>query len=111
MTRIISNILKIAVCLALVSGGLYSVPAAAQVIVMDEGPPPDFIATTQPVYFEGRAAYWWNNRWWFRDGPRWGWYHEEPAFLRDHRDHHEPVRAYYRGGDVRHDAHGFERHR
>jgi hypothetical protein len=44
-------------------------------------PPADYIATVEPVYFEGHAAYWYNNRWYYRDGARWGHYDHEPAGL------------------------------
>ena len=48
-------------------------------------PPADFIATVQPVYFEGHAAYFYNNRWYYRDGNRWGHYDHEPPALATHR--------------------------
>ncbi len=44
-------------------------------------PPADFVATTEPVYFEGHAAYWYHNGWYYRDGGRWGHYDHEPAGL------------------------------
>lgn len=47
-------------------------------------PPPEFIATTEPAYYEGHAAYGYNNHWFWRD-ERGGWNHydHEPAFLAD----------------------------
>jgi hypothetical protein len=30
-------------------------------------PPADYIATVEPVYFEGHAAYWYGNRWYHYD--------------------------------------------
>lgn len=69
--------LALAICLA-------SGPARAQVEVV-VGPPPAFVATTAPVYFEGRPAYWYGGRWCYREGPRWGYYRAEPAYLRTYR--------------------------
>jgi hypothetical protein len=72
-----------------------AVPAFAQVEIV-VGPPADFIATAEPVYFEGRPAYWWGGRWYFRDGPGWHYYHDEPAYLRGWRGQHPyPGRVYY----------------
>ena len=57
-------------------------------------PPPDtFIATAEPVYYEGHPAYYYNNHWYWRDGNgSWNYYHDEPAELRDHRMHAPPAR-------------------
>jgi hypothetical protein len=55
-------------------------------------PPAEVIATLAPVYHEGRATYWYNGYWHYRDHGAWSYYHEEPAFLRDWRGHHQ---AYY----------------
>jgi|HubBroStandDraft_2_1064218.scaffolds.fasta_scaffold179359_2 hypothetical protein len=48
-------------------------------------PPADYIATVEPVYFEGHAAYWYGNRWYYRDGARWGHYDREPPGLVGYR--------------------------
>ena len=63
-------------------------------------PPPEFIATTEPVYYEGHAAYWYGNHWYWRDEHGgWGHYDAEPAFLADRRAHFAPVRrSWVRGG-------------
>jgi hypothetical protein len=60
-------------------------------------PPPEYIATTEPVYYEGHAAYWYGNHWFWRD-ERGGWnhYEAEPAFLADRRAHFAP-RWHYHG--------------
>ena len=75
----------------------------------DGYPPEAFIATAQPVYYEGRASYWYGNRWYYRDGNRWGYYRNEPRVLYQRRvrvpsrqhvvvapqgRHVAPVRAY-----------------
>jgi hypothetical protein len=44
-------------------------------------PPAAFIATTEPWYFEGRATYWYGNRWYYRNGGGWGYYNREPGAL------------------------------
>jgi hypothetical protein len=51
----------------------------------DDYPPADFVATTEPVYFEGRPAYFYHDHWFYRDGSRWGAYAREPPGLAQHR--------------------------
>ena len=58
-------------------------------------PPAVFVATAAPVYFEGHAAYWYRNRWYYRDGRAWRAYRDEPRFLREYRFRHEPERHFY----------------
>lgn len=48
-------------------------------------PPDSYIAMNAPVYYEGRPAYYYGNRWYYRDGARWGVYGTEPAYLRGYR--------------------------
>jgi hypothetical protein len=68
----------------------------------DDAPPPEVITTLAPVYFEGHAAYWWHNRWHYRDAHgAWGRYQAEPQYLRDHRFQHPAERHYYAGGHER----------
>jgi hypothetical protein len=56
-------------------------------------PPPEYIATTEPVYYEGHAAYWYGNHWYWRDEHGgWGHYDREPPFLADRRAHFAPAR-------------------
>ncbi len=70
-------------------------PASAQISITI-GLPPAVIATQTPVYYEGRPAYWYGNRWYYRDAQRhWGYYRNEPPYLRDHRMHHPPPVRYY----------------
>jgi hypothetical protein len=61
----------------------------------DDYPPDTFIATTDPVYFEGHAAYWYGNRWFYRDGGRWNHYDREPAGLAQRRGQGSPARYSY----------------
>ena len=51
----------------------------------EDYPPDAYIATTDPVYFDGHAAYWYGNRWYYRDGARWSHYDREPAGLYQRR--------------------------
>jgi hypothetical protein len=74
----------------------------------DDYPPDTYIATTEPVYFEGRATYWYGNRWYYRDGSRWGRYDREPPVLYQRRMQAPPVRRTYepsRGRPERHEEH------
>jgi hypothetical protein len=64
----------------------------------DAPPPPEYIATVEPVYYEGHPAYYYGNRWYYRDGARWGHYNDEPAFLRDRRFHTPAGRFHYAAG-------------
>jgi hypothetical protein len=87
------------VCMAS-SLGLAS-PAAAQVVVsvaaplpLVAPPPPVFVASAAPVYYEGRAAYWYGNRWVWRDHYGWHAYDREPVFLHEHRMHPVYVHPY-----------------
>jgi hypothetical protein len=75
---------------------LVGAPAAAQWAP----PPPEFIATTDPVYYEGHASYWYGNHWYWRDvHGAWNHYDHEPGFLADHRAHFAPVRrSWWHGG-------------
>jgi hypothetical protein len=61
-------------------------------------PPDSFIATSEPVYFEGHAAYWYGGRWFYRDGGRWNHYDREPAGLAQRRAQGAPGRYSYQAG-------------
>jgi hypothetical protein len=63
-------------------------------------PPDEYIATTEPMYFDGRATYWYGGRWYYRDGGRWNHYDREPRGLYQRRMEGPPVRRTYeaRGG-------------
>jgi hypothetical protein len=77
---------------ALAAVSLIGAPAAAQWVP----PPPEVVATLDPVYYEGHAAYWYGNHWYWRDEHGgWNHYDNEPAFLADHRAHFPPVRHSY----------------
>jgi hypothetical protein len=93
MKRNLMTALKGLACAGVITSCLVSARAFAQVEVVI--PPPAFIATATPVYFEGRPAYWWGGRWYFRDGGAWRFYHDEPAYLREWRGRREPERHFY----------------
>jgi hypothetical protein len=76
----------------------------------DDGYPPDaYIATTEPVYYEGRPTYYYGGRWYFRDGGHWAHYNREPTFLSQRRVQAPPARRNYeawRGSPPRGPARG-----
>jgi len=77
---------------ALAAVGLVGKTAEAQWVP----PPAEYIATTEPVYYEGHAAYYYNSHWYWRDTHgAWNHYDAEPAFLADRRAHFPPVRRGY----------------
>jgi hypothetical protein len=55
------------------------VPSAdAQVVVY---PTREYIASYQPIYYNGYAHYYYNNHWYYRDAVGWHGYATEPAVL------------------------------
>jgi hypothetical protein len=105
MKNILQTTIKIVLCAAAVAAG--SKAALAQIEVTIGFPTPEIIATTEPVVFEGHAAYWFGGRWYYRDGNRWRYYRDEPVFLRDRRMHRAPERHFYgreHGGGYRRDG-------
>jgi hypothetical protein len=79
---------------ALAAALLVGAPAVAQW----EAPTPEFVATTEPAYYEGHAAYWYNNHWFWRDDHGgWNHYDQEPRELADHRAHFPPARRSWQG--------------
>jgi hypothetical protein len=61
----------------------------------DDYPPDGYIATTEPVYFDGRPTYWYGGRWNYREGGRWSHYDREPPGLYQRRMQGPPVRRTY----------------
>ena len=77
---------------------LTGVPADAQWAP----PPPEYVATTEPVYYEGHAAYWYGNHWNWRDAHGgWNHYDREPPALAERRMHAAPVRRSFEHGGRR----------
>lgn len=64
-------------------------------VAVDTYPPDGYIATTEPVYYEGRATYWYGGSWYYRNGNSWSHYDREPAALQQRRMQAAPVRRSY----------------
>ena len=80
-----------------VVAGLGSAAADADVAFAQEGPPPfppaTYVATVEPVYYQGAPMYWYNNYWYWRDArAQWHYYQREPQFLHERRMHAPPAR-------------------
>jgi hypothetical protein len=73
-----------AAALPLLAVGAYSLEAKAQVVVQ-VGPPSAYIASYEPIYYNGFAHYLWHDHWYYRDHGAWHWWDHEPGFLHDHR--------------------------
>jgi hypothetical protein len=78
-----------------ISVGLRAAPAQAQIVIE---PPSTCIATISPVYYQGRAAYWCGDQWYYQNGDAWGVYGTEPAYLHTYRGSHAPARQFYGRG-------------
>jgi hypothetical protein len=62
-------------------------------------PSDGFVATEDPVYYEGQANYFYGGRWYYRNGSSWSYYRGEPRYLHDYRGAHPGVgHAAARGG-------------
>lgn len=82
----------------LLAAALAVVTSAAAQMPPPPPPPPEFIATTEPAYYEGHAAYWYNGHWFWRDEHgAWNHYDREPPFLADRRAHFPPARRSWHG--------------
>ncbi len=58
-------------------------------------PSASYVVTTDPVYYDGHAAYWYGGRWVYRDGSRWNYYRSEPHYLGTRRGYAAPPRRVY----------------
>jgi hypothetical protein len=99
MTHTIATLLKgtllVGTILGTIALCLMTEPARAQIVII---PPSGCIATISPVYYEGNAAYWCGDNWYYRNGGGWGRYDREPGFLRSYRGNHAPDRQFYGRG-------------
>jgi hypothetical protein len=99
MTRHLVTSLNGALLLGTIAGAiglcLATDPARAQIVIV---PPSGCIATISPVYYEGNAAYWCGDSWYYRNGGGWGRYDREPGYLHSYRGSHAPDRAFYGRG-------------
>ena len=85
----------------LVLGGFTSCHHVRVVGVVDDGyPPPAYVATATPVYYEGYPTYWYGGRWYRRQGAGWHHYREEPPHLREYRVRGMPPQHFYGRGHV-----------
>jgi hypothetical protein len=85
------SILWFAACAALpfVAVAGYATDANAQV-----NPPSEWVASYEPVYFNGFPHYLYRDHWYYRDHGAWRGYDHEPPFLHDRRA--EWVRHWHR---------------
>ena len=70
-------------------------------------PPAAYVASTAPVYYEGRPAYFYGDRWYYRDGGGWGYYRNEPEYLRGRRGLYVGVGVGYNRGYVYRGGRGY----
>ena len=61
----------------------------------EEYPPDAYVATTEPLYWEGNAYYWYGGRWYYRQGDHWNHYDREPPALYQRRLEAPPARRNY----------------
>jgi hypothetical protein len=62
----------------------YAGDSSAQAIVVT-GPPYEYIASYEPIYYNGWAHYWWGDHWYYHDREAWHRWDREPLFLRNRR--------------------------
>ena len=89
--------------------------ASAQFYVEVEAGPPD-IDEYPSTYYGGRPVYYYDGNWYYRRGPRWAYYREEPRPLivyrsspgwrrhrhHEHYDHHPRPRPHHEHHEHRH---------
>jgi hypothetical protein len=82
-----TTLTKALAAVGLVAGISLGAPAEAsaqQVVVVY--PDDAYIASAEPVYYNGVAHYWYRDRWYYRTGGQWAWYREgEPRWLHEYR--------------------------
>ncbi len=69
--------------------------SCAQYIAPRRRPRPTSQHGTTLSNYEGRAVYFYNNNWYYRDAHGWNYYHTEPAYLHDRRAHVTVNRYHY----------------
>ncbi len=50
-----------------------------------------FVATEEPVYYDGMPVYFWGGLWYYRTLNGWGYYPREPPYLQQYRAAHPAV--------------------
>ena len=58
-------------------------------------PPPVFIATTTPEYYEGRPVNYHHDNWYYRDHRGRNYYRTEPGYLHERRERWEHRERYH----------------
>jgi hypothetical protein len=99
MNRPLVRLSRVFASLGVVAGLSLIAPldASAQEVVVTY-PGDAYIATAEPVYYNGAAHYWYRDRWYYRDGRNWAWYHGgEPGYLHDYRVRRWPGGVYHPG--------------
>jgi hypothetical protein len=76
------SILWLAACVAV---PFFSVTAYSTVAEAQIGPPTTYVASYEPVYYNGLAHYLYRGHWFYRDHGAWRGYDREPGFLHDRR--------------------------
>lgn len=70
-------------------GALLAVVApAGTALAQPAPPPPGYIASYEPVYYNGYAHYYYRDHWYYRDHyGGWQYYNREPAYFGAYRGH------------------------
>ncbi len=71
-----------------------------------EGTLPGAIEVAPQVVYEGRPTYYYQNRWYYRDGQKWRYYRSEPNNLAEHRRRFQaqpPPPQHYQEGPGHHE--------
>ena len=82
MRRSIPSLTALAICVAVPFTVIVAHSSTAEA---QDGPPVTYVASYEPVYYNGFAHYFYHNRWWYRDHGAWRGYDREPVFLHDRR--------------------------
>lgn len=92
MRSIVTKLVKLVAAGSLALGALGVTGCYADVYGDPAYYPSDgFVATEDPVYYDGQATYFYGGRWYYRNGGGWSAYRSEPAYLRQYRAAHPGV--------------------
>jgi hypothetical protein len=81
VNRTLPSLVALAAAFLALSGDSTDARAQVQVVY----PTPAYVASYEPVYYNGFAHYWYRDRWFYRDHAAWRWYEHEPDFLHARR--------------------------
>jgi hypothetical protein len=95
MNRSPSTLVKTLATIASVGALGVSVFASTPAYAQWAPPPPEYVASTEPVYYGGHAHYYYGGHWYYRDGANWRHYDREPPELYQRRLHYPPVHHEY----------------